>query len=158
MSASNKNYIKKIDLITSPQEDIVEFVSYERQAAIHDLINENKFSIKEADTSGPFNVKIDIIDNVLNLKISNDGNIFIENYRIPISSLKKIVKTYHSACNLYFESIRQGSLEKIEDIEKNRRDIHNDGANQLIKLTEKDFIIDHNTSRRLFTLLYSLYI
>ena len=59
MSANNKNYIKKIDLITSPQEDIVEFVSYERQAAIHDLINENKFSIKEADTSGPFNVKID---------------------------------------------------------------------------------------------------
>ncbi|MEC9413942.1 MAG: UPF0262 family protein [Pseudomonadota bacterium] len=158
MSASNKNYIKKIDLITSPHESIVEFVSYERQAAIHDLINENKFSIKEANIFGPFKVKIEITDNVLNLKISSESNVFSKNYRVPINSLKKIVKTYHSACNLYFESIRQGSLEKIEDIEKNRRDIHNDGANQLIKLTEKDFNIDHNTSRRLFTLLYSLYI
>ena len=60
MSASNKNYIKKIDLITSPHESIVEFVSYERQAAIHDLINENKFSIKEANIFGPFKVKIEI--------------------------------------------------------------------------------------------------
>jgi len=158
MSSNNKNYIKEIDLVTNPQEDIIEFVSYERQAAIHDLINENKFSIKQADISGPFKIRIEIINNVLNLRISNEDNIYRKSYRISISSLKKIVKIYHSSCNLYFRSIREGSLEKIEEIEKNRRDIHNDGANQLIKLTEKDFIIDHNTSRRLFTLLYSLYI
>ena len=32
------------------------------------------------------------------------------------------------------------------------------GADKLIKITENNFNIDHNTSRRMFTLLYSLYI
>jgi uncharacterized protein (UPF0262 family) len=92
------------------------------------------------------------------LQISNDDNSYSKNHRIPINSLKKTVKVYHSACNLYFNSIKQGSIDKIEEIEKNRRNIHNEGADQLIKITENNFNIDHNTSRRMFTLLYSLYI
>jgi len=40
MSDQNKNYIKKINLNYEDGESIAEFISYERQAAIHDLINE----------------------------------------------------------------------------------------------------------------------
>ena len=47
MSDKNKNYIKKINLNYEDGESIAEFISYERQAAIHDLINENSFSINE---------------------------------------------------------------------------------------------------------------
>ena len=72
--------------------------------------------------------------------------------------IKKTVKIYHSACNLYFDSIKKGSIDKIEEIEKNRSKIHNEGADQLIKITDSHFTMDHNTSRRMFTLLYSLYI
>ena len=43
MSDKNKNYIKKINLNYEDGESIAEFISYERQAAIHDLINENSF-------------------------------------------------------------------------------------------------------------------
>ena len=143
MSDQNKNYIKKINLNYKDGENIPEFVSYERQAAIHDLINENSFSIS---------------DNVLIANITNDNQLYSKNYRVPINSLKKTVKIYHSACNLYFNSIKKGSIDKIEEIEKNRRNIHNEGADQLIKITESHFTMDHNTSRRMFTLLYSLYI
>ena len=158
MSDQNKNYIKKINLNYKDGESIAEFISYERQAAIHDLINENSFSINEDDIIGPYVIEIEISDNVLIVNITNDNQLYSKNHRVPINSLKKIVKIYHSACNLYFNSIKKGSIDKIEEIEKNRRNIHNEGADKLIKITESNFTMDHNTSRRMFTLLYSLYI
>ena len=158
MSDQNKNYIKKINLNYEDGESIAEFIYYERQAAIHDLINENSFSINEDDIEGPYVIDIKISDNVLIINITNDNQLYSEDYRIPINSLKKTVKIYHSACNLYFNSIKKGSIDKIEEIEKNRRNIHNEGADKLIKITESNFTMDHNTSRRMFTLLYSLYI
>ena len=158
MSDQNKNYIKKINLNYKDGESIAEFISYERQAAIHDLINENSFSVNEDDIGGPYDIEIEISDNVLIVKITNDNQSYSKDHRIPINSLKKTVKIYHSACNLYFDSIKKGSIDKIEEIEKNRRNIHNEGANKLLKITESNFTMDHNTSRRMFTLLYSLYI
>ena len=158
MPDQNKNYIKKINLNYKDGESIAEFISYERQAAIHDLINENSFSINEDDIEGPYLIDIKISDNVLIVNITNDNKLYSEDYRVPINSLKKTVKIYHSACNLYFDSIKKGSIDKIEEIEKNRRNIHNEGADQLIKITKPHFTMDHNTSRRMFTLLYSLYI
>ena len=158
MPDQNKNYIKKINLNYKDDESIAEFISYERQAAIHDLINENSFSINEDDIGGPYVIEIEISDNVLIVKITNDNQSYSKDHRIPINSLKKTVKIYHSACNLYFDSIKKGSIDKIEEIEKNRRNIHNEGANKLLKITESNFTMDHNTSRRMFTLLYSLYI
>ena len=158
MPDQNKNYIKKINLNYKDGESIAEFISYERQAAIHDLINENSFSINEDDIGGPYVIEIEISDNVLIVKITNDNQSYSKDHRIPINSLKKTIKIYHSACNLYFDSIKKGSIDKIEEIEKNRRNIHNEGANKLLKITESNFTMDHNTSRRMFTLLYSLYI
>ena len=158
MPDQNKNYIKKINLNYKDGESIAEFISYERQAAIHDLINENSFSINEDDIGGPYDIEIEISENVLIVKITNDNQSYSKDHRIPINSLKKTVKIYHSACNLYFDSIKKGSIDKIEEIEKNRRNIHNEGANKLLKITESNFTMDHNTSRRMFTLLYSLYI
>ena len=158
MPDQNKNYIKQINLNYKDGENIAEFISYERQAAIHDLINENSFSINEDIIEGPYFLVIEISENVLIINITNNNQSYSKDHRVPINSLKKTVKIYHSACNLYFDSIKKGSIDKIEEIEKNRRNIHNEGADQLIKITENNFNIDHNTSRRMFTLLYSLYI
>ena len=158
MPDQNKNYIKQIDLNYKDGENIAEFISYERQAAIHDLINENSFSINEDIIEGPYFLVIEINENVLIINITNNNQSYSKDHRVPINSLKKTVKIYHSACNLYFDSIKKGSIDKIEEIEKNRRNIHNEGADKLIKITESNFTMDHNTSRRMFTLLYSLYI
>ena len=75
-----------------------------------------------------------------------------------ISGLKKIIKSYHLACSNYYEQIKSGSTDKLEEIENNRRKIHNEGAKNLDFILSNDFEIDLNTSRRLFTLLYSLFI
>ena len=100
MSDKNKNYIKKINLNYEDGESIAEFISYERQAAIHDLINENSFSINKDDIEGPYVIDIKISDNILIVSITNDNQLYSEDYRVPINSLKKTVKIYHS-CLLY---------------------------------------------------------
>ena len=41
------NYIKEINIIGAKVDQITDFIKYEREAAIHDLIADNFFRIKE---------------------------------------------------------------------------------------------------------------
>ena len=103
-------------------------------------------------------MNISLKEGILLIKLKNEDNKDIYQFSSSISKLKKIFKDYHNACSSYYESIKNGSVEKIEEIEKVRRKIHDDGAENLLSILNKDFNIDKNTSRRLFTLMYSLYI
>jgi len=152
------NKISKIEIKDSNKNKLSEFVSYEREAAIYDLTAENSFEIIDYKSSGPFIMNISLEEGILKIKLKNEDNESIYEFNSSISKLKKIFKDYHNACSNYYESIKNGSVEKIEIIEKVRRKIHNDGAKDLSSILNNDFIIDENTSRRLFTLMYSLYI
>ena len=152
------NKISKIEINNINKKDSSDFINYEREAAIHDLISENSFEIINKKNDGPFIMNISIDEGILLIKLKNESNSDIYQFNSSISKLKKIFKDYHNACSSYYESIKNGSVEKIEDIEKIRRKIHNDGAENLLSILNKDFKIDENTSRRLFTLMYSLYI
>ena len=152
------NKISKIEINNINKKDSSDFINYEREAAIHDLISENSFEIINKKNDGPFIMNISIDEGILLIKLKNESKSDIYQFNSSISKLKKIFKDYHNACSSYYESIKNGSVEKIEDIEKIRRKIHNDGAENLLSILNKDFKIDENTSRRLFTLMYSLYI
>ena len=152
------NKISKIEINNINKKDLNDFINYEREAAIHDLISENSFEIINKKNDGPFIMNISIDEGILLIKLKNENNTDIYQFSSSISKLKKIFKDYHNACSNYYESIKNGSVEKIEDIEKIRRKIHNDGAENLLSILNKDFKIDENTSRRLFTLMYSLYV
>lgn len=152
------NKISKIEINNINKKDLNDFINYEREAAIHDLISENSFEIINKKNDGPFIMNISIDEGILLIKLKNENNTDIYQFSSSISKLKKIFKDYHNACSSYYESIKNGSVEKIEDIEKIRRKIHNDGAENLLSILNKDFKIDENTSRRLFTLMYSLYV
>ena len=152
------NKISKIELSDSDKNKINEFINYEREAAIHDLISENYFEVIDEKSNGPFIMNISVEEGILLIKLKNKDNKDIYQFSNSISKLKKIFKDYHNACSSYYESIKNGSVEKIEEIEKVRRKIHDDGAENLLSILNKDFNIDKNTSRRLFTLMYSLYI
>ena len=152
------NKISKIEINNINKKDLNDFINYEREAAIHDLISENSFEIINKKNDGPFIMNISIDEGILLIKLKNENNTDIYQFSSSISKLKKIFKDYHNACSNYYEMIKNGSVEKIEDIEKIRRKIHNDGAENLLSILNKDFKIDENTSRRLFTLMYSLYV
>tara|TARA_B110000444_G_scaffold4177_1_gene3989 strand:+ start:2039 stop:2506 length:468 start_codon:yes stop_codon:yes gene_type:complete len=152
------NYIKEINIIGAKVDQITDFIKYEREAAIHDLIAENFFRIKKDNFVGPFTMNLSLNSGQLVIDIQENKNKKEYNITKSISGLKKIIKSYHLACSSYYEQIKSGSTDKLEEIENNRRKIHNEGAKNLDFILSNDFEIDLNTSRRLFTLLYSLFI
>ena len=131
MTKIKDNSINKILLTNKNQPEITEFVNYERQAAIHDLVNENFFEIKEENVIGPFNINLSLHESILIKSISNEDNSFNKTYRIPINSLKKTIKFYHNACTRYFDSIKDGSIDDIEKIENNKVYIQSDETRKM---------------------------
>ena len=56
------NKISKIELSDSDKNKINEFINYEREAAIHDLISENYFEVIDEKSNGPFIMNISLKD------------------------------------------------------------------------------------------------
>ena len=151
------NYIKEINIINQSPNEITDFIKYEREAAIHDLIADNFFKIKSNETFGPLIMDLSLTEGILKIDLKDDKNIEYSVNR-SISGLKKIMQNYHLACSSYYENTKNGTTDNLEEIENHRRKIHNDGAKNLDFILENDFEVDLNTSRRLFTLLYSQFI
>ena len=74
-----------------------------------------------------------------------------------LSPLRRIVKDYYMICDSYYQAIRTATPDKIEAIDMGRRGIHNDGSNILMERLKDKVVVDHDTARRLFTLICVLH-
>ena len=99
------NYIKEINIIGAKVDQITDFIKYEREAAIHDLIAENSFRIKKDNFVGPFTMNLSLNSGQLVIDIRENKNKKEYNITKSISGLKKIIKSYHLACSNYYEQI-----------------------------------------------------
>jgi uncharacterized protein (UPF0262 family) len=61
-------------------------------------------------------------------------------------------------CESYFTAIKKASPTQIEAIDMGRRGLHNEGSEMLRDRLADKIELDHNTARRLFTLLCVLHI
>jgi uncharacterized protein (UPF0262 family) len=61
-------------------------------------------------------------------------------------------------CETYFEAIKTKTPSQIETIDMGRRGLHNEGAEVLRERIEEQVEVDHQTARRLFTLICVLHI
>ena len=151
------NFIKEINIINQKKNKITDFIGYEREAAIHDLISENFLRVKKNKFYSPLIMNLSLDNGMLEINIVDEKDQVL-NINKSISGLKKIIQNYHLACSNYYDQIKNGSTENLQDVENLRRKIHNKGAEDLDFILKNDLEMDLNTSRRLFTLLYSLFI
>tara|TARA_A200000159_G_C7297889_1_gene328692 strand:+ start:336 stop:800 length:465 start_codon:yes stop_codon:yes gene_type:complete len=151
------NFIKEVNIINQKKNKITDFIGYEREAAIHDLISENFLRVKKNKFYSPLIMNLSLDNGMLEINIvdEKDQVLYINK---SISGLKKIIQNYHLACSNYYDQIKNGSTENLQEVENLRRKIHNKGAEDLDFILKNDLEMDLNTSRRLFTLLYSLFI
>ena len=63
------NKISKIEFSDSDKNKLNEFISYEREAAIYDLISENYFEIIDEKSNGPFIMNISVEEGILLIKL-----------------------------------------------------------------------------------------
>ena len=87
-----------------------------------------------------------------------DGDGAFGTLMVPLGSFRKIIKDYFIVCESYYDAIRSASPSQIEAIDMGRRGLHNEGSERLRSQLAGRIDIDHDTARRLFTLLCALHI
>jgi uncharacterized protein (UPF0262 family) len=136
-------------------------IEHERRVAIFDLLEENFFAPKTGypnDYAGPFRLILRIEDNRLAVDIFDLGGDLLETVILALTPFRRTIKEYFLVCDSYFQAIKSASPRHIEAIDMGRRGLHNEGSVLLRERLAERVEIDHDTARRLFTLLCVLQI
>ncbi|CDO60261.1 FIG00450475: hypothetical protein [Candidatus Phaeomarinobacter ectocarpi] len=131
-------------------------IEHERKVAIFDLLEDNTFAPVGSE-GGPYNLHLAIEENRLVFDIRDEAEEPHGKVILSLSPFRKIIKDYFLICESYYEAIRSASPSKIESIDMGRRGLHNEGAELLTARLDGKITIDHDTSRRLFTLICVLH-
>jgi uncharacterized protein (UPF0262 family) len=131
-------------------------IEQERAAAIADLLHENRFA-PASGQAGPFELRLAVEENRLLIDVdSADGA--SETIQVGLGPFRRIVKDYFVICESYYDSVRRHNLSQVEAIDAGRRALHNEGSALLIEQLAGKIAIDHDTGRRLFTLICVLHL
>lgn len=131
-------------------------VEHERAIALFDLMEENSFAL--IGHPGPYNLRLGIEDNRLILDVRSPAEDALERVQLPLAGFRSVVRDYFQICDSYYTAIKTQSLAQIEAIDMGRRGLHNEGSEMLRDRLQEKITLDHNTARRLFTLICVLHI
>jgi uncharacterized protein (UPF0262 family) len=129
---------------------------HEREIAIYDLIEENKFALTGHD-GGPYALMVALHDSKLAFDIRTQDGEKIVTHILSLTPFRRILKDYFMVCESYYAAIRTSTPQQIEAIDMGRRGLHNDGARLLLERLQGKIECDYDTSRRLFTLVAALH-
>ncbi|HVZ01110.1 MAG TPA: UPF0262 family protein [Dongiaceae bacterium] len=132
-------------------------IEQERAIAIFDLVEENSFA-PAIDHPGPYHLRLGIEESRLVVDIRDTEDRELHRFVLSLTPFRRIVKDYFEVCDSYYRAIRTASPSQIEAIDMGRRGLHNEGSEVLRERLKGKVEIDHNTARRLFTLICALHI
>jgi uncharacterized protein (UPF0262 family) len=131
-------------------------IEHERAAAIYDLVEENRFA-PVGHAGGPYRLVIALIDRKLVFDVRDESGAPIVAHGLSLNPFRKIVKDYFLICDSYYRAIRTATPSQIEAIDMGRRGVHDEGSRVLAERLEGKVVLDHDTARRLFTLICALH-
>lgn len=129
---------------------------HERRVAIFDLLEANRFELDGLDL-GPYALKLSVADNRLVLDVTGADGALARTLVLSLTSLRRVIRDYFMVCDSYYAAIRTATPAQIESIDMGRRGLHNEGSDILIERLEGKVRLDHDTARRLFTLICALH-
>ncbi len=129
---------------------------HEREVAIYDLIDANSFALA-GRTDGPYKLKLAIVEDRLAFDISDATDSPLVTHLLSLSPLRRIIKDYFIVCDTYYQAIRTAPPSRIQAIDMGRRGLHDEGSRILCERLAGKIEIDHDTARRLFTLVCALH-
>jgi uncharacterized protein (UPF0262 family) len=130
-------------------------VEHEREVAIFDLLERNAFALEGHD-GGPYTLHLSLADNRLVFIVGDTERAPIQHVMLSLSPFRRLVKDYFLVCESYYQAIKTQPASKIEAIDMGRRGIHDEGARILTERLEGKIETDHDTARRLFTVICAL--
>jgi len=136
-------------------------VEQERRVAIFDLLEGNFFKplgTNDDGYAGPYKVVMGVEEGRLTVAVARYDDSPLESFVVPLSPFRRTVRDYFAICDSYFKAIRNATPSQIETIDMARRGIHNEAAELVIERFASRVEVDHDTARRLFTLICVLHI
>lgn len=131
-------------------------VEHDRAVAIYDLIEENCFQpVGQPEIN--YILDLSVVEKKLVLRIRSEQGADVVTHVLSLSPLRRIVKDYDLICQSYYEAIRNSTPSQIEAIDMGRRGVHNEGSEVLMERLRGKVLVDMQTARRLFTLVYALH-
>ena len=137
-------------------------IQQELEVAMFDLTEENRFRVKprpgEPTPEGPYLLDIGMVGRMLVLEVRRAAEAGGEaaEIHLSLSPLRGVIKDYFAICESYFDAVKRLPPEKIEAIDMGRRGVHEEGARTLAERLESKIEADHDTYRRLFTVICAL--
>ncbi|MBC8020110.1 MAG: UPF0262 family protein [Methyloceanibacter sp.] len=131
-------------------------VEHEREVAIFDLLENNRFALETHD-SGPYTLRLSLAENRLVFTVGDETRAPIQHVMLSLSPFRRIVKDYFLICDSYFRAIKTQPASRIEAIDMGRRGLHDEGSRLLQERLKGKIAVDVTTARRLFTLLCALH-
>ena len=155
MADSNRLIEVKLDEKTVGRRNAE--IEHERAIAIYDLLEDNAFAPSDCG-DGPFRLGLGLEDNRLIFAIRDQNGGDLATVPLPILPFRKIIRDYFQICESYYNAIKNAAPSKIEAIDMGRRGLHDEGSVLLRERLAGRIEVDHNTARRLFTLLCVLHV
>jgi uncharacterized protein (UPF0262 family) len=132
-------------------------VEHERAVAIFDLIEENSFQPVGDTGSGPYRLKLSLVESRLVFAIARETGEEVVTHILSLTPFRRIVRDYYMICESYYQAIRSSTPSQIEAIDMGRRGLHNEGSQTLKDRLSGKIEMDFDTARRLFTLVCVLH-
>lgn len=132
-------------------------IEQEREIAIYDLLEGNVFH-PVGSAGGPYKLVLSVEDNRLIFDVRKESGEEQDKVHLSLTPLRKIIKDYFLICESYFKAIRNAPPSQIETLDMSRRGVHNEGSELLRERLKEKIEVDHDTARRLFTLLCVLHL
>ena len=131
-------------------------VDHEREVAIYDILDGNSFALDGYD-SGPYTLMIGVQDDKLVLTVGSEGTDGSAVHMLAMSPFRRVIKDYFVVCDTYYQAIRTAPPSRIQAVDMGRRALHDEGSRILTERLQGKITLDHDTARRLFTLICELH-
>ena len=129
-------------------------IEHDRQVAVWDLVEQNHFH-PDGAPGGPYALKLSVENNRLVFDVAGPG--YERRHMLSLTPIAKTMKDYFLVCESYYEAVRDATPAQIEAIDMGRRGLHNEGSDILRERLAGKIELDHETARRLFTLICALH-
>jgi uncharacterized protein (UPF0262 family) len=130
----------------------------ERHRVISDLLQENSFALKNAETAGgPYHLRLSLEEDRLVIDIDCATTSHRESVSFALKPLRRQIQDYTIVCDNFYKTAQAGEMHRLEAIDAGRRSIHDEAAEILAEALENKVRLDKTTARRLFSLVYVLH-
>lgn len=130
-------------------------IAQERRVAIFDLLEDNSFALNGRE--GPYRLHLAVIERRLVFDVRSQADEKMAEFHLSLSPFQRVIRDYFQICEAYFDAVKHLPPSQIEAIDMGRRGIHNEGSTLLVERLEGKIKTDHDTARRLFTLICVLH-